>query len=253
MASDFVDVLGYQRNQILDDVEGMNLELDQLGGVPSGHGRVVLNGLRVQVQEKSLQKVLLNGNFVGFNIEGVLTDLEDLCPEKLLQLKVLLGDREQGLRLVAVNLVEDGIRDHVLQDAVVFSIFLEEESVALRHRDHIVEQHADLIPQALVILFVSLSQNLVKWDFERGDDLGVAGKTLNGGLTNDFDQVPESLNRKGDDVGAEVFGLGDDANEVPADSELNDNLGDGLEQVDGSQSFEKGDHGVKGRASNSVG
>ena len=49
---------------------------------------------------------------------------------------------------------------------------------------------------------------------------------MDGLFAANFDEVPESLNSKRNDVGAEVILLVDDANERPAHALVNDGVGD---------------------------
>ena len=67
---------------------------------------------------------------MGFDIALSVADGEDLRPEQLLELQVLVSHVENGLVLVPVHFIEDGVGDHLLKDALL-TILVEEELVAL--------------------------------------------------------------------------------------------------------------------------
>lgn len=83
-------------------------------------------------------------------------------PEELFELEILVSHVEDGLSLLTIHLVEDSIGDHLFQDALV-TILQEEVLVALGARDDIVDENTNLVAQALVILFVTPSEDHLEW------------------------------------------------------------------------------------------
>ena len=184
----------------------------------------------------------------------VQTDRKDLRPEQLFKLKVLIRHVEDGLVLLASHLVEDGIGDHLLKDALVTAIilWLKEELVAIRARHNVVDKHTDLVAQALVVLLVASAQDHLEGGLKGRHNFGVDSQLLDGLLATDLDEVPECLNGERDNVGAEVLRLADDANEVASNTLQNDVIGDWLEKADGSDGLQHRDHRVNARALHSV-
>ena len=136
-------------------------------------------------------------------------------------------------------LIKHGVVDHLLEDAfLTLSIGLQEEGMAILAGDDVVEQDADLIPQALVILLVASLEDHVEWSLQAWHNLWMDGQGLDGILAANLDEVPKGLNCEGDHIGSEVLGLTDDPDQLSANTKNNDLLSDGLVETDGSHSFE---------------
>ena len=172
-----------------------------------------------------------------------MTDRKNLSPKKLFKLEVLVGDVEDWLVLVSVHLIKDSVGDHLLQNALL-TVLIQEELVAFRAGDNVVDEHTDLVAKALVILLVAASEYHLEGCLQGWDHLWVNGELTDRLIASNFDQVPEGLNRQRDDVRAEVLGLTDDANQVPAYTLHNDLVGDGLKQADSCNGLQDRDHGV---------
>ena len=71
-------------------------------------------------------------------------------------------------------------------------------------------------------------------------------------LTTNLDQVPESLDSEGNNVGAEIFCLADDTDQVSSDTLLNDLVSDGFIEADCRNSLKNGNHRVNRRSSHSI-
>jgi hypothetical protein len=216
--------------------------------VPPRNDLILINGLLIQVHEKGFQEALLHDDLMCLRIEWVLAHVEDLGPQKLLKFEIFLCDQEERLRWVAVDLVEDSIGYHLLKDAFI-AFALQEELVALRVGDNVVEKHADLVAKALIILFVALAKNKFKWGDQRRNDFWMNSKLMDSFLAANFNQVPKGFNRKRDNVRSEVSLLVDDPDEVTTDSLCDDLLRNRLVNADCSQCFEHTDHSVSRGAS----
>ena len=81
---------------------------------------------------------------------------ENVTPDELFKLEILVSDVEDGLVLVTVHLIKDSIGDHLLQNALI-TVLIQEELVALWAGDNVVDEHTDLVTKALVILLVATS------------------------------------------------------------------------------------------------
>ena len=120
--ADLMHVRGYKSNQLRDDVEGVDLEFEKLRRSPSRHDLVLLSGGWIEVEEECLHETLLHDDVVSLNIEWVLADSEDLSPEELLQLEILISHLEEWLGSVPVDLIVNGVRGHLLQDALFTTV-----------------------------------------------------------------------------------------------------------------------------------
>ena len=243
MTVDLVEVLRGQADQVRDDVHGVHLELLQLRWRPSRDDSVVVDGVRVKVEQQCPQETLLHHDVVSLNVALSMTDRKNLSPKKLFKLEVLVGDVEDWLVLVSVHLIKDSVGDHLLQNALL-TVLIQEELVAFRAGDNVVDEHTDLVAKALVILLVAASEYHLEGCLQGWDHLWVNGELTDRLIASNFDQVPEGLNRQRDDVRAEVLGLTDDANQVPAYTLHNDLVGDGLKQADSCNGLQDRDHGV---------
>lgn len=243
MSTNFVEVLGHKAHEMGNDVQSMDLEFQKLRRCPSSDDGVALGRLGVEIQQKGTKEALLHHDVVGFDVALVVADREDLGPEKFLELKVLISHIENGLTLLAVDLVKDGVGDHLLKDALI-TVLLEEELVTLRARDHVVDQYTDLVTEALVILLVASSKDHFEGSLERGNDLWVDSELANGFFAANLDQIPKSFDGEGDNIRAEVLRLADNANEVSTDTLNDDHVSNGLEQTDGCNGLQNRDHGV---------
>jgi len=134
-----------------------------------------------------------------------------------------------------VLLIVDGVVHHLGEDTVACGpVLVHKVLVALLRADYKVHEHADFVSQALVVLLVALLHDLVELGLQAGDGLGVASQVGDGNFATDLNQVPKRLNCKRNNVGSEVFALVDDANQVAANTDLNNLLGDRLVVADGS-------------------
>ena len=97
-----------------DDVHGVHLELLKLRWRPSRDDTVVVNRVRVKVEQQSPQEALLHHDVVSLDIALSVADRKDLSPEELFELEVLVSDVEDRLVLVAIHLIEDSVGDHLL-------------------------------------------------------------------------------------------------------------------------------------------
>ena len=229
-------VLGaWDRNQIAEHVKCVSLQLNKLGLGPPRQDDVVLASLRVKHHEKRFEKAFFKSNGARLLRELASQNLEDLGPKEFFQLKVFFGLRKNGS--VAGLLVVDGVFDHLIKDASAVRVLLKEVLVALTARDDKVHQDADLVSEALVILLVATLHHFVELTLERWDCFGVARQVSDRHLTAYFDQIPQGFNGERNDVGAEVLRLVDDADEVAADTELNNVLSDWLVVADSCKCF----------------
>ena len=85
----------------------------------------------------------------------------------------------------AINLVENGVINHLLKDTFL-AIHQEEVLVALRVGHDVIDQDAYLVSETLVVLLVALPEHHFKWSFQRRDHFGVDGELVNGLLATDF-------------------------------------------------------------------
>ena len=90
MAADLMEVLGDEADEMRDDVEGVDLELQELRRRPSGDDGVAVSRLWVEVEEKRAQEAFLHHDAVGLDVPLVVADRENLSPEELLELQVLV-------------------------------------------------------------------------------------------------------------------------------------------------------------------
>lgn len=174
MSADLVEVLWDQTYEVRDDVQCVHLELLELWWSPSRDNRVGFDGVRIQIEQESSQEAFLHHDVVSLNVVLSMTDREYLCPEELLQLQVFVSNVEDGLVLIAVDLIEDGVGDHLLEDALV-SILVQEELVTLGAGNNVVDEDADLVTKAFVILLVATSENHLEGGLQRWDHFGVNG------------------------------------------------------------------------------
>lgn len=72
MTVDFVEMLRHKSHEVRNYIQSMDLELELLRRGPSLDDRVVLDGLRIKVQEERSQKVLLHHEVVSFKVFGVV-------------------------------------------------------------------------------------------------------------------------------------------------------------------------------------
>ena len=178
-----------------DDVHGMHLELLQLRWRPSRDDTVVVDGVRVKVEQQCSQEALLHHDVVSLNVALSMADRKDLSPEELFELEILVSDVEDWLVLVSVHLIKDSVGDHLLQNALL-TVLIQEELVALRAGDNVVDEHTDFVAKALVILLVTASEYHLEGCLQGWDHLWVNGKLTDGLIASHFNQVPESLDRQ---------------------------------------------------------
>lgn len=60
MSADLVHVLGQDGNHVGEDVEGVDLQVNELRAKPLSNAGVTLARRRVEVEEEGLQELLLN-------------------------------------------------------------------------------------------------------------------------------------------------------------------------------------------------
>lgn len=131
------------------------------------------------------------------NVEWVTRDVEHLTPEHALEFEVLVSRCEERLPLEifpAIDFIEDGIVNKLSKDSFILSglaICLQEEGMALALLNHVVQNDADLVPEAFVVQFVTLFEDHLEYLFERGDNLRVSCKLTHGISSHDLDQVPK--------------------------------------------------------------
>ena len=195
MTVDLVEVLRGQTNQVRDDVHGVHLELLKLRWRPSRDDTVVIDGVRVKVEQQCPQETLLHHNVVSLNVTLSMADRKDLGPEELFELEILVSYVEYWLVLVSVHLIKDSVGNHLLQNALLTVLF-QEELVALRAGDNVVDEHTDLVAKALVILLVAASEYHLEGCLQGWNHLWVNGKLTDGFISTHLDQVPESLDRQ---------------------------------------------------------
>ena len=140
-----MEVLRYKGQQVRDNVEGVSLELELLGWCPPSDDRICLNRLRVKVDEKGAKEAFLHHDLMSLNVVLVKANREDLCPEQLFQLKILISNVEDWLILLSNHLIKDCISDHLLKNALSILLLVEEELVAFGAGDNIVDENADFI------------------------------------------------------------------------------------------------------------
>lgn len=233
MAVDLMEVLWGQTNQVRDNVKSVHLKLLELRWGPSCDDWVAIDGVWIEVKQEGSQEALLHHDVVSLNVALSMANGEDLSPEELLQLQVLVSHVEDGLVLIPVHLVKDGVGDHLLEDALL-TVLLQEKLVALGARHDVVDQHTDFVTETLVVFLISPSEHHFEGGLERRDHLWVDGKLDYSFFASNLNQVPQGFNGKGDDIGAEVLGLTNDAHKVPADTLQDDLVRDRFEQTDGS-------------------
>ena len=72
--------------------------------------------------------------------------------------------------------------------------------MAFRAGDNVIYEHTDLIAKTLVIFLVAATEYHLKRCLQRRDHLWMNGKLVDSLLAANFDQIPESFNRKRNDV-----------------------------------------------------
>jgi len=131
VSSKLVETVLGNGSQVSDDVKSVNLELNQLWLSPSGQDHILSACLWIQESQQGVEELVLESNLTSLLRLTASQNLEDLSPQELLQLQVLLSLGEDwGLTLVL--LVKDGIVDHLIEDASAgFPVFLGEVFVRL--------------------------------------------------------------------------------------------------------------------------
>ena len=82
---------------------------------------------------------------MSLNVVLVKANREDLCPEQLFELEILISNVEDWLILLSNHLIKDCISDHLLKNALSILLLVEEELVAFGAGDNIVDENADFI------------------------------------------------------------------------------------------------------------
>ena len=118
MATDLMEMLWSEADQVRDDVQSVGLKLEKLWRGPSSDDGIALDRLWVKIEEQGSHETFLHDDVVSLNILLVMADREDLSPKKFLKLQVLVGHVEDRLIGLSIELIKDGISDHLLKDAL---------------------------------------------------------------------------------------------------------------------------------------
>lgn len=156
----------------------------------------MLAGSGVQEHKQGHEELLLKGNLSGLLTIITSQDLENLGPQELLEFQIFLSLSENG-RAACVLLIKDGIlNDFFVDGEAGVGVWLQELVVTLARANDKVHKNTDLVPQALVIFFVTLLHHFVKLRLQTGNSLRVAGQFLNSDLPADLNQIPHGLDCK---------------------------------------------------------
>ena len=104
--------------------------------------------LKVKIHEECIKEIFLHNDAVGLCVERIFGNLEYLCPEKFLKLKIFIGHIKNWLFPVDIphDFIINSIVDHLLKNALFrISIRLEEEWMTILTWDDIIEQHTNFI------------------------------------------------------------------------------------------------------------
>ena len=97
MATDLMEVLRGKVDQVRDDVQSVRLKLEELWWRPSSDDWVTIDRLWIKVEEQGAQEALLHHDVVSLHILLLKADREDLSPEELFKLQILVSHIEDRL------------------------------------------------------------------------------------------------------------------------------------------------------------